>query len=374
MRIGIDARMIDWAGVGRYTRNLLSNLAKIDTKNEYVIFSLPQCRGYIPKADNFIIQQVSQPVFSMSSQLSWAREVSKANLAIFHSPLYAVPLLLSQHTVVTIHDLIPFIFPDNLPSKAAQISYTTMMKLATKKTSRIIAVSEHTKCDLMERFDVPENRIRVIYEAADENYRILRGQKMIEAALQRYGVTKDYFLWVGNYKPYKNLVRLIQAFADFLKQTSADVQLLLVGPRDKRFPEAQKMIAKLGMEGTIIQAGYVQETDLVALYNAARGFILPSLYEGFGLTLLEAMACGTPVICSKRASIPEIAGSAVLYINPESIEDMGFAMKRLITEEKLHNELKQKGLKQSKKFTWSKAAKQTLEMYKEIAQPWDSTA
>lgn len=372
MRIGIDARMIDWAGVGRYTRNLLDNLAKIDSRNEYILFCYQQSKGLIPVADNFIFRPVTQPVFSMSSQLSWARDVSRAELSIFHSPSYVVPLLFSQNSVVTMHDLIPLLFPDNLQTKAAQISYISMIRLAVKRSSRIIAVSEHTKSDLVQHLGVPEEKLTTIYEAAEGNYRVINDTEKIEQALRHYGVKKPYFLWVGNYKPHKNVVRLIEAFSKLQKKEKLDdLSLVLVGPRDKRFPEAPKLISKLGMEDRIRQTGFVLEEDLVCLYSAATAFVLPSLYEGFGLTVLEAMACGTPVICSNSSSLPEVAGEAACFIDPNDSESITIAMKRILDDSMLSEALSKKGLKQAGKFSWMKTAQQTLAVYERVAEMGD---
>jgi len=367
MRIGIDARMIDWSGVGRYTQNLLKGLAAVDKENQYVLFCHHQSANLAPEAPNFATTIVTHPVFSMSSQLSWAREVNQANLDIFHSPHFVLPLLFAPSSVVTIHDLIPLLFPGNLRSKAAQMYYTTMIKLTTKKAERIIAVSNRTKEDLIKNLGISVRKITVIPEAADERYRPLEKEKGdFRTVLKKYA-SHQFLLYVGNYKPHKNLIRLVEAFDQALPELPKGSQLVIVGPRDKRYPEIGRLVKKLALEKSVILAGYVSEEELLILYNSATAFVFPSLYEGFGLPPLEAMACGLPVISSNLSSLPEVVGKAALSINPEDVEDMRRAIVGVFSDEELRQDLRRKGLARAKKFSWEKTAEMTLEVYEEVA-------
>lgn len=368
MRIGVDARMIEWSGVGRYTQNLLRSLAKIDKENQYVLFCHQASVSLTPDARNFSKVIVTQPVFSMSSQLSWTREVNQASLNMFHSPHFVLPLLFTPGSVITVHDLIPLLFPGNLRSKAAQMYYTTMIKLATKKAEKIIAVSNCTKEDLIANLNVPARKIKVIPEAADERYHVVKRTEEFDIALKKYGIKNKYLLYVGNYKPHKNLIRLVEAFAKARKNLPEEYQLVLVGPRDKRYPEVSRLVKKLGLGKAVILAGFVSEKELLILYNTAVGFIFPSLYEGFGLPPLEAMANGLPVIASNVSSLPEVVGDAALLVNPEDVEEISQAVFKILTDEELRKKLRRKGLARAKKFSWEKTAERTLEVYKRVAE------
>jgi glycosyltransferase involved in cell wall biosynthesis len=360
--------MIDWSGVGRYTQNLLKGLAAIDKENEYILFCHAQSQNLAPETPNFVKTIITQPVFSMSSQLSWAREVNQADLDIFHSPYFVLPLLFAPNSVVTIHDLIPLLFPGNLKSKAAQMYYTTMIKLTTKKAERIIAVSDRTKEDLIKHLGISAGKITVIPEAADERYHPLDvKEKDFRTVLKKYA-SHQFLLYVGNYKPHKNLIRLVEAFHEALPDLPKGAQLVIIGPRDKRYPEASRLVKKLGLEKSVILAGYVSEEELLILYNSATAFIFPSLYEGFGLPPLEAMASGLPVISSNLSSLPEVVGNAALPINPEDVDDIGQAIVRVFSDEDLRRDLRKKGLARAKKFSWQKTAEMTLEVYEGVAR------
>lgn len=367
MRIGIDARMIDWSGVGRYTQNLLRGLAAIDKQNEYILFCHAQSQNLAPEAPNFVRTLVTQPVFSMSSQLSWAREVNQGELDIFHSPHFVLPLLFAPNSVVTIHDLIPLLFPGNLRSKAAQMYYTTMIKLTTKRAERIVAVSNRTKEDLITHLGISAGKITVIPEAADERYRPLdKKEGDFRAVLKKYA-SHQFLLYVGNYKPHKNLIRLVEAFHEAGPDLPKGAQLVIVGPRDKRYPEVSRLVKKLGLEKSVVLAGYVSEEELLILYNSATALIFPSLYEGFGLPPLEAMASGLPVISSNLSSLPEVVGRAALLINPEDVDEIKNAIVGIFGEEELRRDLRKKGLARARRFSWKKTAEMTLQVYQEVA-------
>lgn len=367
MRIGIDARMIDWTGVGRYTQNLLKSLVTIDQENEYVLFCHEETEKLAPEASNFIKKIVSQPVFSLASQLGWAREVSQAKPDIFHSPHFVLPLLFSRRTVVTIHDLIPMLFPKNLPSRATYVHYNTMIKLGVRKAQKIIAVSASTKNDLIRLVRIPPEKIVVIPEAADARYKPVQDEQRWKQVKERQGIQRKFLLYVGNYKPHKNLVRLVKAFSQLPESLRKEHQLVLVGKKDKRYPEVGSLVKKLNLKRDVTMLGFLSEDDLLMFYNAAQALILPSLYEGFGLPPLEAMACGTPVIASNVSSIPEVVGDAALLLsNQQDVNEIAKAMEKILTDENLRKDLRAKGLARAKQFSWKRTAEETLQVYREV--------
>jgi len=363
MRIGFDARMIDWAGVGTYSYNLVKYLAEVDKENEYILFCDRRSISQVPSADNFSKRIISEAVFSPSHQLFFSITLRKQELDVFHAAHFIVPLLLSCPFVVTIHDLIPLVFPPSMSSKVGRAYYKKVNKKAISKAAMIIAVSESTKKDIVENFNVSEQKIQVIYNGVGEEFDIIKNKNLINRAKERNKISSLFLLNVGNPKPHKNWIRLIKAFAS-LGSIVKDHQLVLVGSPDPRYPEIKRTIKHLRLEDKVIITGFVKENDMALLYNAADAFIFPSLYEGFGLPVLEAMACGTPVVCSNTSSLPEVAGDAALMVDPANKASIAEGIKQILSDEKLRESLSEKGLKRKELFSWTKTARQTLDVYK----------
>jgi glycosyltransferase involved in cell wall biosynthesis len=365
MKIGFDARMIDWAGVGTYSYNLLKALKEIDKENEYILFCDRNSISQVPYADNFSKRVISESIFSSFHQLFFSISLKKQSLDIFHSPHFIFPLFLSCSSVVTIHDLIPLVFPSSMPSKLGRFYYQKVNSKVAKKTKIIIAVSNSTKKDLLEQFDVPEEKIRVIYNGVAESFDVIENETLLDEVKKKYKIRSKVLLSVGNPKPHKDWLGLIEAFAR-LGSEAQDYQLVLVGSRDPRYPKIDQLIKKLHLEDRVVITGFVKESDMPLLYNSADVFIFPSLYEGFGLPVLEAMACGTPVLCSNFSSLPEVAGDATLMFDPNDKNSLIEGIENLLSDEKLKKDLSEKGLKRAKLFSWEKTAQQTLEVYREI--------
>lgn len=363
MRIGFDARMIDWAGVGTYSYNLVKYLTEVDKENEYILFCDKRSISQVPSADNFSKRIISESVFSPSHQLFFSITLRKQELDIFHAAHFIVPLFLSCPCVVTIHDLIPLVFPPSMPSKVGRAYYKRVNNKVISKAGMIIAVSESTKKDIVENFGVSEQKIQVIYNGVGEEFDIVKNENLINRAKERNKISSSFLLNVGNPKPHKNWLRLIEAFAS-LGNVVKDHQLVLVGSPDPRYPEIRRLIKQLRLEDKVIITGFVKENDMPLLYNAADAFIFPSLYEGFGLPVLEAMACGTPVVCSNTSSLLEVAGDSALMVDPADKASIAEGIKKILSDEKLREGLSEKGLKRKDLFSWTKTAQQTLDVYK----------
>ncbi|MDI6891770.1 MAG: glycosyltransferase family 1 protein [Actinomycetota bacterium] len=367
MRIGFDARMIEWGGVGTYSKNLLKALSGIDAQNEYVLFCYPETAELILEAPNFTKKLVKQPVFSLFRQFGWINDLKEANLDIFHSPHFVFPPVIPCPSVVTIHDLIPLIIPAVMPSRGDRFYYKRANRSALEKVKGIIAVSECTKRDIIRFFGTPEEKIRVIYEAAAPEFREIKDESLLKIVLDKYGLQRPFILNVGNPKPHKNWVGLLKAFAG-LKKKGFDHKLVLIGPEDPRFLEPKSLVEQFGMEKDVLFPGFVEKEDLPMLYNAADVLVFPSFYEGFGLPPLEAMACGTPVVCSNAASLLEVAGDAVLMVDPNDVRGLAAAISDVISDESLRKSLKEKGLARAAQFSWQRTAEQTLEIYNGISK------
>lgn len=379
MRIGIDARSTQvvkekYRGIGRYTLNLINALARIDESNQYHLYinGLWPCDIGTP-ADNFCLDSgMAWPLFSRSRFLEWQvrapADLRARRFDVFHFTFSQnVPLLKSGPIVVTVHDLISIIFREHYRHNKLRPLFDWMWTKATKKADRIIAVSESTKRDIIEYLDVPEDKIKVVYEAADPIYGPVTEDE-VESAKKRFKINGSYIMYVGGMDPRKNLEGLLDAYRRLPTDLSREHKLVVVGRLDQWYPEIEKLISEFGLRERVIFTGFVPDEMLVALYNGASVFVLPSLYEGFGLPLLEAMSCRTPVVCSNAASIPEVIGDAALMVDPRDVDGLAAAIERALTDSELREDLREKGFKRAKSFSWEKTARETLAVYEEIAE------
>lgn len=385
MKIGIDARWIfrEISGIGTYTRELIRHLALQDKDNQYVLFfndnglkNRTKAQTGLDQAENFNTCVLPFGLFSMKNQLLLPRILSEQKIDVFHSTNYMIPLRAfpanrpgSIRCVTTIHDLIPLVFPEYAPrSKKKRIFplYRWLMHQIGMRSDVIITDSQCSRNDVLRHLRIPrvkeENVLAIpvgvspqFKPAADNEPSASKGTDMPAG-------TKK-ILWVGRPDPYKNLVSLVEAFARLRKEHRCPAELRLVGPKDARYPEAPQRAADLGVEDAITWVGYVPDEQLVAEYQNADVFVLPSLYEGFGLPVVEAMACGTPVICSDKGSLPEVAGEATLKVQSGDIMGLADAMKNVLTDDRMAKDMIAKGLEQASKFTWQSTARQTLQAY-----------
>ncbi|HXW01572.1 MAG TPA: glycosyltransferase family 1 protein, partial [Anaerolineae bacterium] len=266
----------------------------------------------------------------------------------------------------TIHDLAFLLYPHFLTKESAR--YYGQIDQAWRKTDHIIAVSEATKHDSIKMLGVPEKKITVIHEAANPIYRPLPKDEARRVAKQKYNLDRDFILFVSTIEPRKNLPGLLQAYRRLRDHYKREETLVLAGSNGWLWEEVYETVAKLNLDNHVAFLGRVPSEDLVYLYNAARLLVHPSFYEGFGLTPLEAMTCGVPVIVSNTSSLPEVVGDAALLINPHDIEGLTVAIWRVLTEEELRQDLICKGLKRAKKFSWQQAAEKTLEVYHKVGK------
>lgn len=367
MKIGIDARMLDWAGVGRYTRELAKGLAQIDKENEYILFSNSENENPVPQAANFTKKVIDLPVFSPAGQFAWARLLKKANLDVFHSPHFVFPPIVPCPSVATIHDLIPLVHPEVLPSFVKRFYYRMQNMRATKKATNVIADSSSTKQDIIRILGIAGEKIEVIPLAADKNFEVICSEDSLKEVRSKFNIGKRFILTLGNSKPHKNWTELIRAFHQLKKEKEVEHHLVLAGKQDPRFPQSKDLVRELKLEKNVRFIEFITEEDLPILYNGASVFVLPSLYEGFGLPVLEAMAGGTPVICSNASSLPEVAGEAALLVKPNS-EDLAKAIFKVLSDEETQKRLIREGRARARKFSWQKTAAKTLEVYKSVGR------
>ena len=367
MRIGIDARMLGNTGIGRYLRNLLIQLATLDAPHEYVVFLQPNEELPIQQ-ERLIPVHLSAwtPIYSVKEQYHLPLEIRKQRIDLMHYPNFNVPLVSCCPYVVTIHDLIYYLYPEECPSIAAHYYARFMLNYAIRHARAILTVSEHSQRDLQRVFHAPPEKIRVIPNGADELCHC-PPTNAADTLKERYGIKGRYVFYVGKHHGYKNITTLVQAFMTH-QEVYQQTQLVIAGKRDQRRYELYDLAARLDPGGRIIFTDFVEDDGLFDLYRGASLFVFPSLYEGFGLPPLEAMACGVPVICSNAASLPEVVGDAAILADPLNIHEMADAMRVVLTDAALHRSLQVKGHAQTRRFSWEHAARDLLQGYNDAGK------
>ncbi|MDZ7330774.1 MAG: glycosyltransferase family 4 protein [candidate division KSB1 bacterium] len=370
MKICIDARVIinHQTGLGNYTYNLIKSLLSIDQENSYLIFIGSSLRKDHPihllEQKNLIKKILNIPPVSIVQHALLPIELIKENPDIYHYPNWDIPLFHPIKSIFTVHDLTYLLLNDAyLKHKWIKRSYTKLNILwGLKKAKKIIAVSESTKKDLLNHFQVVPNKINVVYEACED---IFDSDNLTNSTMKYpHEPEKEfkYFLCVAETRPHKNLVRTIQAFNLFREQHKG-YKLIITGKPYSSYLEPQKIVDQLNLKDDVLFYGYVETNKLVRLYQNAEALLFVSLYEGFGLPILEAMSCRTAVITSNLSATNEIAGDAAIKVNPYDVNAISEAMNRIVEDKTLKDSLILKGLERKRHFSWLKAAEQTLAVY-----------
>lgn len=393
MRIGIDCRMYDtgFTGIGRYVFNLVKYLLeakKDDASQKYsytyvLFFDKGQGIEVSSKVKSLAeIVKIDAPYYSWSEQLSYPSELRKQGLDLMHFTHFNAPLMYRGKTIVTIHDLTLSKFPShkrNAPWHRA--AYQLTLKTVVRRAAKVIAVSENTKHDLVEMLGTPAEKIVAIHEApAAVFFAGISGKDVINAR-EKYGTGDNYFLYTGVWRPHKNLVRLVDAFACIKKHGSnngdrwSDIKLIIAGKEDSTYPDVKERIKLLGLQNDVITPGFIDENDLPALVKGARAYVFPSLYEGFGLPPLEAMACGTPVCVARSSSLPEVCGlENAHFFDPMSVDDMTHKLVEFLEDGDLQKRYSERGLKRAAEFSWARMAKETRAVYDSVLRPESAPA
>ncbi len=366
MRIGIDARLLYYsqAGISQYTKQLTRAMARLNTDDEFIIFHSRKDDKQLVEAPNFKRVSLWTPCHHRLETFILPMEVLPHAPRILHSPDFIPPKFGLWRSVITVHDLSFLLYPNLQTRDSAR--YYGQIDQAVKQVDHIIAVSQSTKNDLVHLLGCPANKISVIYEAASPVYRPMvvdAGQ----AVAQKWQVEGDYILFVSTIEPRKNIPTLLRAFRNLLDEYRINVKLLFAGSKGWLYEEIFRLVEELKLTSNVRFLGRVDNSDLVELYNAARLFVYPSTYEGFGLPPLEAMACGTPVITSNVSSLPEVVGDAALLVDPLNIEQLTATIWRALSDENLRSELTWKGLRRAHCFSWERAARETMAVYEKVA-------
>lgn len=380
MKIGIDVRSMNAAGTGRglvtYTRNLVSQLTSIDQNNRYCLFidktqDVTAFLQTLSVTDHIKIVRLTRPtrLIVLWDQLCWYHVLKRERIDVFHSLIYGIPLLCPCHRILTIHDLTPFVFPE-VVSKFRQKIVFRINFSSGKFADRIITASQHSKQDLLQHLHLAEKHIAVISDGVSERYTVLGHDDVLLRQINaRYHIPGRFLLYVGGFDRNKNLITLLQAFRRLLENHPSlkdTVYLVFTGTLTPAADTLRALSREWGLGRSVIFTGFAPEEDLIRLYNAAEVFVFPSLYEGFGLPPLEAMACGTPVICSNAASLPEVVGDAAMQVSPDSPAELASAIYDVLSNPQLQERMRRKGLERAKEFSWNNTAGKTLQVYAEV--------
>ncbi len=368
-RYVLDARTATnhFPGIGRYVSQLAQAMARQLTPDEQLILYYDPAqpsRWQLPE-QSANVQWVATAVspFSLAQQWRIPRLLRQIQADAYHSPYYLMPYRTPLPTIVTIYDLTPQLFPHYVSSRA-RLLFRLTTQLAMRQANRIISISQATSRDLKQYYPFTAPIIASIPLAPDPQFHPQSASEIARVRLH-FDLPEKYVLYFGINKPHKNLVNLLQAWQLLAEQTP-DIPLIIAGAWDSRYPEAKLEVEVLGLQNKVRFLGPINSPDVPPLYGGALMFVFPSRYEGFGLPVVEAMACGTAVACANTSSLPEVGGDAVLYFNPNNVEEMAQQIGRLLTDQSLRENLSHRGLAQARRFSWHKAAAQTLSLYRSL--------
>lgn len=366
LEIGIDASrlsVVARTGTEQYTWEILHALGQLDYYNRYLLYCNQTPAALPPLPANFILRPLP---------LRWAWTHARLSLEMLYCPpdvlfvpAHALPLAPAPHSVITIHDL-GFLHHPETHTYAQRLYHQLFTYLSARRATHIIAISEATKRDLQRYYGTPAGKISVIYHGVHPRFKPVTDQAVLHQLMQRYDILPPYLLFVSTIQPRKNIARLIEAFARVRATIGDDVMLVLAGKPGWLTDQIERRAAELGIADMVRFIGYVADTDLPALLSGALAYVVPSLYEGFGMTVLEAQACGTPVLASNTSSLPEVTGDAGLLVDPYNVDSIAHGIVRLVQDEALRADLRKRGLQHAAGWTWERTARQTLAVLEQV--------
>ena len=376
MRIAIDTRRIRDFGVGTYIRNVVRTLGRIDQQNEYLLIGPAEpLREIGDLPPNFLNAPYSLPDTSARNYFEFQGILRKSRCNVLHVPhLFSSPQFIPCRYVVTVHDLLDHFYPPPGESAARRSLRFYFTRRVLRRAERIFAVSNSTRNDIGRLFHIPLGNVEVIYNAIDERFR--RGHATDadrELIAGRYQVNYPFLLYAGNIRPHKNVIRIIEAFSALRTELEKDgrfpdLKLIIIGDELSKHPDLRRAVVRSGVTNYVRFLGFVPIDALRIFYDTAKVFVFPSLYEGFGLPPLEAMAHGTPVVTSNTSSLPEVVGNAAVLVNPENVFDIMRALHRVLLDQPLRERLKRAGYEQSLAYSWESSVERILQVYRDVAE------
>ena len=376
MKVAVDIRRMSEFGVGTYIRNIVRTLGRLDHENHYFLIGPPakvQEIGALPA--NFQTVPLDSTEHSFRGYREFRAALQKHECDLVHIPnLFSVPRALPCPYVMTVHDMLEHMSRARDRHGVLRSLYFQMTKHVLGRAARIFAVSNFTRSEIEKLFDIPLTHIEVVYNAIDE--RFLRGHASaadLEMIAQRYQVTYPFLLYAGRISPHKNVVRMIEAFSALKTELAKDeaypdLKLIIIGDDLSGNPDLRRTVVRSGVQNDVRFLGFIPIEVLRIFYDEAKVFVFPSLYEGFGLPPLEAMAHGTPVVTSNVSSLPEVVGNAAVLVNPENVFEIMRALHRVLMDKSLRDRMKERGYQQAMRFSWEISVRRVLQVYREVAR------
>jgi glycosyltransferase involved in cell wall biosynthesis len=364
MRIGIFAMTLGSNGGGPeiYESQLVRSLVEGDEENEYHLFCPKAAKTeFLPNSPNLHHHYIWPNARWISLPTSLPYLLLKSEIQVLHATFIPPPISPKRY-VFTMHCSSHFVHPEFYDARILW-RLNKFLDLGMRKASQIMCVSEHVRELVSERYGVKKDRLPVVYHGVDERFRPIE-RKLACEKIKSYGIESPFLLYVGKLTARKNIVRILEAYHRFRNEDSKDLKLVLVGKRTWKAEGIEETIERLDLKDSIIELGYVRHEDLPCLYAAAELFLFPSLWEGFGIPVIEAMACGTPVITSNNSCLPEVAGGAALLVNPYSVDDIADGIKTVLDDSAYRETLRNAGFARAREFTWQRTAAQSLQVYR----------
>ncbi len=375
MKVAIDIRRMSDFGVGTYTRNVVRALSRLDHENQYILIGSPLKVTEIgPLPPTFKTVPLMEPDTTAKGYFQFRAVLRDVDCDLVHIPhLFGVPRGLPCPYVVTVHDVLEHMSSASGLSGLRRTLHFQLTRRVLKDAERIFAVSKFTKSEIEKLFGIAPSHIEVVYNAIDE--RFLHGhanEAERKVLAERYQVHYPFLLYAGRISPHKNVVRIIEAFSALKAELDKegkypDLKLVIIGDELSKHPDLRRTVIRGGVQNDVRFLGFVPIEVLRVFYDAAKIFVFPSLYEGFGLPPLEAMAHGTPVLASNTSSLPEVVGNAAVLVNPENVFEIMRALHCVLTDQNLREKLKLRCYEQAKKFSWENSTRQILAVYAEVA-------
>jgi len=375
VKVAIDIRRMAEFGIGTYTRNVVRALSRLDLASEYFLLGLPQKVAEIgPLPPNFQTVSLLEPDTTAKGYFQCRTVLQDLRCDLVHVPhLFGIPRDLPCPYVMTVHDVLEHMARANGRSGLRRLLHFQLTRRVLKGAARIFAVSKFTKSEIEKLFGIAPEQIEVVYNAIDE--RFLHGHATEADRLflaQRYQVNYPFLLYAGRISPHKNVVRIIEAFSALKAELDKEgkypgLKLIIIGDELSKHPDLRRTVIRGGVQNDVRFLGFIPIDVLRIFYDAAKIFVFPSLYEGFGLPPLEAMAHGTPVLASNTSSLPEVVGNAAVLVNPENVFEIMRALHRVLLDQALREKLKRRCYEQAKKFSWDVSARQILAAYAQVA-------
>jgi glycosyltransferase involved in cell wall biosynthesis len=376
VKIAIDIRRMTEFGIGTYTRNVVRTLGRLDRQNKYFLIGSPEKVKEIgPLPANFHTVPLLESDTTTKGYFEFRVILKRLECNLVHIPhLFWLPRALPCPYVMTVHDLLEHMSGAKSISGVRRALYYQLTRRVLKGAARIFAVSQFSKSEIEKLFGIPNGQIEVVYNAIDE--RFLHGHATDadrQLIAERYLVTYPFLLYAGRISPHKNLVRIIEAFSALRGELEKedrfpDLKLIIIGDDLSGHPDLRRTVIRSGVQNEVRFLGFVPIDVLRIFYDVANVFLFPSLYEGFGLPPLEAMAHGTPVVTSNISSLPEVVGNAAVLVNPENVFEIMRATHRVLIDPNLREKLKQRGYEQVRRFSWDGSVRQILRVYEDVAR------